>query len=692
MKRYIKIVSTLIAFFLFIGSPVVSQADAGGFRDISGHWAEATLIQACDDGILVGDGDYLLPDANISAAQVLTILCRVLGAEKQENISGWGLSESEWYYEYIAKAAYMDLISSADAKNLSAPISRQNAFYLLAEAFSLIEAKPDMSVLERFADSGLIVDTRRQAMASLVSQGLLNGSYGKLHVNSYTTRAEFMSVLYRIVGEYLPASDADGKYESGVVLQGSAELNGNSFSNGVWFTCAASDISLESVRAKKVGIRSHKLSSLIIGGSSRIENLALASQTGNITVSPADGATVGTLTVGAGRGRVTVKGIGTIEVTGSLRHIIISGDAERVVVSGRGNTIEVSDGASVGEIELLKSAPDCRLVVDGNVEDIRISGMRASVKGKGYAETLTISADYPRIDLSHGNLINNIDWGITGASVRMNLPDKLPAGDTLNVSAVVEHGPPGKICDLVWYINDVPIVEAKIDAGGELPKLTHTFTYSRTMRESADVRISIKYLTTNGDIQEISSKGTVKLENYSKQHWMSIDAPAVLGKVSTYYQGDFTLDWALANDLSDYEKEVWVNAKGYKSDSEYLLWVSIEYQRLNIYEGSAGNWELKKSCLIGTGAIGSMTKRGVTTVTSKQVNGWTTSTYTVKPVVRFWPGSGYAFHSRLYYPKTDTLRDTRIGFPISHGCVRMYDEDAWYLYDSIPSGTTVVIF
>ena len=36
--------------------------------------------------------------------------------------------------------------------------------------------------------------------------------------------------------------------------------------------------------------------------------------------------------------------------------------------------------------------------------------------------------------------------------------------------------------------------------------------------------------------------------------------------------------------------------------------------------------------------------------------------------------------------------DASIGYPISHGCVRMYDEDVAYIYNNIPVGTTVVVF
>jgi lipoprotein-anchoring transpeptidase ErfK/SrfK len=94
---------------------------------------------------------------------------------------------------------------------------------------------------------------------------------------------------------------------------------------------------------------------------------------------------------------------------------------------------------------------------------------------------------------------------------------------------------------------------------------------------------------------------------------------------------------------------------------------------------------------VASGAPSSRTPVGVYYTTYKLAGGWTTSTYTCRPVVGFKQGSGYAFHSRLYYPNSSRLTDASIGYPKSHGCIRMYDEDINYIYDYIPLNTTVVV-
>jgi hypothetical protein len=686
------IASVVLVIFLLSANAIVAQAAYEDYTDVNGHWAQNILRQAYNDGLIVGKGNLLSPNTNSSAAEVLTILCRVLGAEIKSDLIGWGLSGSEWYYDSVAKASNMDLVSMTDVRGLTSPIPRQYAFYLLAEAFQLVEAKPDLSVLDQFSDAGMIAPERRHAIASLVSRGLIVGYSNKLLPDSFTTRAEIMSLLYRIIGEYLPASGAYGDYTRGVLLKGSAGLSGNSFSNGLWFDCASSDISLNGITADKVVIRSHKLDSLVIAGSARIDNLTLATQSGSVTLTPEDDSEIKKLVIGTGRGQVTVGGISVIEVTGNSRRVIVTDNVEKIIVSGHRNTIRVENDAKVGKIELLRTATDSRVVIDGTVQEVEIIGLRSEIEGSGYAGILRLSSAHSKVNINHGKLLDIIDQGIIDASVKIIMPDKLPAGEALSASATVENAAPGKKCSFTWYIDNVPVLENTAEIGDKPSVLSHNFVSSPAMKGSADIRVVVKYITAQGERQEISASQTVILENYGKHHWMQFDAAAVLDKVTTEYTGDFTLDWALQNDYSDYEKEVWVYAKGYTSNTDYLLWINIAYQRVNIFKRVDGNWELIRKCIVATGAMWSQTKRGVTVVTYKQPGGWTTREYTVKPVVRFWPRTGYAFHSRLYYPNTDMLSNDSIGFPISKGCIRMYDEDIWFIHDNIPNDSTVVVY
>ena len=660
-----------------------SRPPFSSYVDVAGHWARNTLEKAYNDGLIVGYENALFPDGNISGAQVLTILCRMFGAEKSADISGMGLTGKEWYYSDVAKAVQLGLLSASDKMDFDAPISRRDAFYLLAEAFQITDATPDATKLESFPDAGALTGAKRQAWASLVSRGIVQGIGGKLAADNKTTRAEFLAVAYRIAEKYMTDPNVRWDADVGTVLRGSVKVSGSTFSQGVWFDCAASYITLRNVRASGAVVRAQNLELLDIGGTTYIGRLVLASQSGEVVLTPKDTARVDKLVVGTGKGGVTVQSVGSIEVTGQKRYVAIRTSADTVTISGANCNVHVLRGAKVGKIEMLADASGSRVTADGEIGEITIVNKGAIIGGDGHVGTITKKRGGSEITAKYDKEIDESDHGIEGASIKIALPEKLSAGTALNASATLENVAQGLPCRFIWYVDGEAVSDTAITTGGQIPGLTHTFKYTRNTPGSAVVSAAVRYVNKFGDQQEITGKATIKLENF--------DAQRVLEKVTVGYKGDFTLQWALDNDLEDYEKELWVNAKGYSSNSQYLLWINLAYQRVNIFEGSERNWKLIRSCLVGTGAPGRGTATGVCTTTYKQKAGWTTYKYTCRPVVRFREGTGYAFHSRLYQPNSDTFQDSRIGFPISNGCIRMYDEDIWFIFDNVPDGTTVVI-
>ena len=234
-------------------------------------------------------------------------------------------------------------------------------------------------------------------------------------------------------------------------------------------------------------------------------------------------------------------------------------------------------------------------------------------------------------------------------------------------------------------------VTLRLTESGQKLSLTALLEYSRDMPRAAAVRLELIYSGVDG-VQTLSAESApIEIDNWSEEQYLQQERERVLALVDTGYGGDYTVEWAEQHDYSAEDKTLWVNARGYESETEYLIWVSIKYQRCNIFRGSAGKWTLVRSSIVGTGAEWSATPVGVWKTTYKQELGWTTATYTVRPVVRF-KGGGYAFHSRLYAPNSTYFTEPDVGYPMSHGCVRMLDEDIWWIFDNIPENTTVVVF
>jgi hypothetical protein len=292
--------------------------------------------------------------------------------------------------------------------------------------------------------------------------------------------------------------------------------------------------------------------------------------------------------------------------------------------------------------------------------------------------------------------------GLNLAKIELIAPEVLPVGEPLYINVILSGYEEGTICRLTWYVNNVPVKEFLIAAGAEIPRFYHAIEYNRIMEETVEIRASIYHTSILNESHKIEAEKTITIENYDISHWNDLETQRVLSMVTSRYNGDHTFEWALNNDYEVYEKEIFVNARGYISETEYLVWVNRCFQRANIFKGTgrANEWELYEVFIISTSLWLNSTPRGVTEIPSRTASGWVFPElgYRVEPVVRFWPerssqnGQSFAFHSRPLDIRTREVIDERIGIPASSGCIRMFCDDAWWLYNNVPDRSTVVIY
>ena len=135
-------------------------------------------------------------------------------------------------------------------------------------------------------------------------------------------------------------------------------------------------------------------------------------------------------------------------------------------------------------------------------------------------------------------------------------------------------------------------------SNGKVSKHTTYFTFTKNMKTSVTTGLKLTYVNpSTGETEEIYAEKTVPIENYSNEWYQQRDVKRVLNLVSSTYRGNYTTSYAVNNDYKAYEKETWVNAKGYSSNSNYLVWINRAYQHVNVFTGSKGNWKLVKSFL-----------------------------------------------------------------------------------------------
>lgn len=127
----------------------------------------------------------------------------------------------------------------------------------------------------------------------------------------------------------------------------------------------------------------------------------------------------------------------------------------------------------------------------------------------------------------------------------------------------------------------------------------------------------------------------------------------------------------------------------YNSSTPYIILVDRSRHKVGIFQGWQGNWSNIAFWDCSDGAPSTPTVEGVFRVGSRGYyfdSGssrcyWYTQFY-----------GNYLFHSVLYSKYTGGLVDGRLGMALSHGCVRLDINNAKWIYDNIPTGTTVVVY
>ena len=176
------------------------------------------------------------------------------------------------------------------------------------------------------------------------------------------------------------------------------------------------------------------------------------------------------------------------------------------------------------------------------------------------------------------------------------------------------------------------------------------------------------------------------------------------GTVRTTIHG-LTQNWSVVNGKVSFDstiEKMVSKAQNYSSGTGYLIMVDCWENRVGIFTGSTGNWQLYKYWQCCTGAGDTKTPKGVFSLTANRGYSFSgpdgesltysnPNHYTCYYYSGFLEG-GYLFHSTLYRYGTYEVLDDSLGLSISHGCIRLALENAKWMYYNLPVGTTVVTY
>ncbi len=336
-------------------------ADLSKYKDFPNDWSAKALEQAIDDGLLNGSNGMIDAKGLLTRAQMAAIVSRAFGATKTASLSSYkDVLPSAWYYSDMGKAVKMGAFQGSNGLlNPDAPITREEAFTVLARAFALEGG--NSAVLKDFVDGGTVSSWASESVAALVANGYVNGSNGMLNLKNNITRAEFAKVITGMAASYVGAESVSGKTVDGnvIVRESGASLSGMTINGDLIIADSADKVSLDGVTVTgRIVIR---------GGADSVSMKDTKASKGVLVSSPNGAAAISVS--GGSVGTVTAKS--DLAVTG--------GSVDKVVLED-GASLTVSKGASVGSVTV--SDAGSKVSGDGTVTSVQANANNVTVSTK----------------------------------------------------------------------------------------------------------------------------------------------------------------------------------------------------------------------------------------------------------------------------------------------------------------------
>lgn len=217
------------------------------FSDFPTDWSAPAMTHAVQNGLLNGSDGKILPKGLLTRAQMATMVNRAFASSAKASLTSFtDMVPGVWHYDEMAKSVQMGAFQGADGKlSPNDPITREQAFAVLARAFGLADGKA--SSLDKFSDGAQVSSWARGAVATLVEQGYVTGADGALNPQSYITRAEFAQVMDALVAAYGDQDLKDQTVEGNLILRSNSTLENVTVKGDLIFADGVSAASLKNV-------------------------------------------------------------------------------------------------------------------------------------------------------------------------------------------------------------------------------------------------------------------------------------------------------------------------------------------------------------------------------------------------------------------------------------------------------------
>ena len=336
-------------------------ADLSQYKDFPNDWSAKSLEQAIDDGLLNGSNGMIDAKGLLTRAQMAAIVSRAFDAAKTASLDDYrDVLPSAWYYSDMGKAVKMGAFQGANGLlNPDAPITREEAFTVLARAFALEGG--GSATLKDFVDGGTVSSWASESVAALVAGGYINGANGMLNLKNNITRAEFAKVITGMAASYVGAEGVSGKTVEGnmIVRESGASLSGMTINGDLIIADSADKVSLDNVKVT---------GRIVIRGGADAVSIKDSKAGKGVLVSSPNGAAAISVSGGS---------VGTVTAKSDLS---LSGSVSNVAVTDKA-TLTVEKNASVGTVTV--SAAGSKVTGDGKVTNVQANANNVTVTSKG---------------------------------------------------------------------------------------------------------------------------------------------------------------------------------------------------------------------------------------------------------------------------------------------------------------------
>lgn len=178
------------------------SANANGFADTSGHWAETYIEALVDKGIVNGKTETSFdPDGTVTRAEFIAMIVRMIAPEETATEAAFeDVGETDWFREAVMKAVAAGLVKEDSMFRPNDEITREETAAILERVYRLIMEEVDVAETElTFGDSDSISAWAEEAVKLMLKTGLMKGmDDGSFAPLKNSTRAEAATVIYRL--------------------------------------------------------------------------------------------------------------------------------------------------------------------------------------------------------------------------------------------------------------------------------------------------------------------------------------------------------------------------------------------------------------------------------------------------------------------------------------------------------------